>query len=111
MINDFENIYSILLRKYKSQGWWPVYSNEKGSCEYGIGAPRDDNDIFEIVIGAILTQNVAWKNVEKALGSLKKNNILAPLKLHKTRDQIIASYIRPAGYYNQKTTKIKNFLM
>ena len=109
-MNEVEEIYSILGKVHKRQGWWPVFSDKKGVSEYNVGAPRDDNDRFEIIIGAILTQNVAWINVEKALGALKKNKILTPRKLYKTEDQIIASCIRPAGYYNQKTIKIKNFL-
>jgi len=109
-MNEAEKIYSMLAGTYRKQGWWPIYSKEKDSSEYGLGAPRDDADRFEIIIGAILTQNVAWINVEKALGALKKNKILSPRKLHKTDDQLIASCIRPAGYYNQKTIKIKNFL-
>jgi len=109
-MSEVEEIYSILNKTYKKQGWWPIFSNEKGSSEYNVGAPRDDNDRFEIIIGAILTQNVAWKNVEKALGALKKIKILSPRKLHKAEDKIIASCIKPAGYYNQKTIKIKNFL-
>ncbi len=109
-MNEVEEIYSILKKTYKKQGWWPIFSDQKGSSEYNVGAPRDDSDRFEIVIGAVLTQNVAWKNVEKALGALKKNGILSPRKLHRADDKIIASCIRPAGYYNQKTIKIKNFL-
>lgn len=109
-INQLNRIYSIMARTYGKQGWWPIYSPAKGSSEYGLNAPGDDNDIFEIIIGAILTQNVAWVNVEKALCALKKNRLLSPKKLHKTDDSLIASCIRPAGYYNQKTIKIKNFL-
>jgi len=109
-MNELEKIYSLLAGTYKKQGWWPVYSSEKKASEYGVGAPRDDQDRFEIVIGAILTQNVAWKNVEKALGALKKSKIFSPRKLHKADDEFIAACIRPAGYYNQKTIKIKNFL-
>jgi endonuclease-3 related protein len=109
-MNEVEQVYSILYGTYKKQGWWPVFSDEKGACEYGIGAPRDDNDRFEIVIGSILTQNVAWINVEKALGALREKKILSPRKLHKAEDELIASSIRPTGYFNQKTIKIKNFL-
>jgi len=109
-MNEVEKIYSILAGAYKRQGWWPIFSKEYGLSEYGVGAPRNDDDRFEIVIGAILTQNVAWKNVEKAIGALKKNKILTPRKLHKAEDELIASCIKPTGYFNQKTIKIKNFL-
>ena len=109
-MNEVDQIYTLLLKAYGKQGWWPVYDSKKKSSEYGAGAPRDNNDRFEIIIGAILTQNVAWKNVEKALGALKGNGILTPRKLHKSDNELIAPLIRPAGYYNQKTIKIKNFL-
>jgi len=109
-MNKVEEIYSIMAASYGKQGWWPVFSKVTGRSEYGTGAPKDDDERFEIVIGAILTQNVAWKNVEKGLESLKRNKILSPRKLHKAENEIIASCIRPTGYFNQKTIKIKNFL-
>ena len=109
-MNKIEEIYSTLLKNYKKQGWWPILNSGTGKCEYGINAPRNDEDIFEIIIGSILTQNVAWTNVETALASLKKKKLLSPKKLHKTENSIIASCIRSSGYYNQKAIKIKNFL-
>jgi len=109
-MSELEKIYFILRKTYGRQGWWPVFSSEKMACEYGVGAPRDDADRFEIVIGAILTQNIAWKNVEKAIGALKVKKILSPRKLQKTENEFIALCIKPAGYFNQKTIKIKNFL-
>jgi endonuclease-3 related protein len=109
-MNKVEEIYYTLLKIYKKQGWWPIFNAERGISEYGVNAPRSEADIFEIIIGAILTQNVAWKNVETALENLKKKRLLFPQKLHKTEDNIIASCIRASGYYNQKTKKIKNFL-
>jgi len=110
MMNKVEEIYSILAAAYGKQGWWPIFSTAAGQSEYGTGAPKDDKDRFEIVIGAILTQNVAWKNVEKGLESLKRNKIFTPRKLHKADSELIAQCIRPTGYFNQKTIKIKNFL-
>ncbi|MCL1833208.1 MAG: hypothetical protein FWG49_01775 [Leptospirales bacterium] len=109
-MNKVEEIYYTLLKIYKKQGWWPIFNAERGISEYGVNAPRNEADVFEIIIGAILTQNVAWKNVETALENLKKKRLLFPQKLHKTEDSIIASCIRASGYYNQKTKKIKNFL-
>jgi endonuclease III related protein len=105
-----DDIYSILLKSYKKQGWWPVYETAASASRYASGAPRNDSEKFEIIIGAILTQNIAWKNVEKALGALIVKKLMSPEILHRTKDQTIASCIRPAGYFNQKTRKIKNFL-
>jgi endonuclease-3 related protein len=110
MIPGTGEIYSALLKSYGKQGWWPVYDTGTSASRYGTGSPVNDSERFEIVIGAILTQNIAWKNVEKALGSLIKKGILSPVKLHRAKDPLIAECIRPAGYFNQKTKKIKNFL-
>lgn len=109
-MSEAEAIYRNLRKRYGRQGWWPVYNNEKDCCEYGVNAPRNDSDRFEIAIGAILTQNIAWVNVEKALGVLKKKRLLDPGRLHRADNQLIAECIRSTGYYNQKTIKIKNFL-
>jgi len=65
---------------------------------------------FEITVGAILTQNTNWKNVEIAIGRLKKAGLLDPLKLHGTEDSIVAGLIRSSGYYNLKTKRLKAFL-
>jgi len=110
MIPGTGEIYSILLKTYGKQGWWPVYNAGTSACMYGTGAPVNDSGRFEIIIGAILTQNIAWKNVEKALGALINKEILSPSRLHRTKDNMIAECIRPAGYFNQKTKKIRNFL-
>ena len=65
---------------------------------------------FEIVIGAILTQNTAWSNVEKAICNLKKNNLLMPETMADLTHDELAAIIRPSGYYNIKTKRIKSFL-
>lgn len=88
-------IYQIFLSLSKALGpqhWWPAESP------------------FEVIIGGILTQNTAWVNVEKALANLKKAGIFSPQALCQTDLQALSLLIRPAGYYNQKAKKIKNFL-
>ncbi len=87
-----EKIYRILFDRYGKQHWWPVESRE------------------ETIIGAILTQNTNWKNVEKALVNLRKNNLLDFRRLHSINEKELASLIRSSGYYNQKSKKIKNFV-
>ena len=89
---SLNRIYRIFLSHYGKQGWWP-----------------GDTD-FEISIGAILTQNVSWKNVESAIKNLNKNNLLSPESLHSKDIEEIAPLIRSTGYFNQKAKKIKNFL-
>ena len=74
------------------QHWWPGQTQ------------------FEIITGAILTQNTNWANVEKAIANLKSANCLTPEKLHLLDVSQLAEYIRPAGYYNIKTKRLKNFI-
>ncbi|MCU0820979.1 MAG: endonuclease III domain-containing protein [Spirochaetes bacterium] len=89
---SLNKIYRALLKTYGPQYWWP------------------GDTPFEISIGAILTQNVSWKNVETAIGNLKAEKLITPKTLYGAPDKKIAPLIRPTGYYNQKTKKIKNFL-
>ncbi len=66
--------------------------------------------ILEICIGAILTQNTNWQNVEKAISNLKKEKLLDANALYNLSTDTLAFLIKPAGYYNIKTKRIKNFL-
>lgn len=65
---------------------------------------------FEVIIGAILTQNTNWKNVEKAIINLKSAKLLTPQKLNKIDVITLAEYIKPAGYFNVKAKRIKKFI-
>ena len=89
---SLDRVYRLLLEAYGPQEWWP------------------GDTAFEVAIGAILTQNVSWKNVETAIRSLKEHGLLSPRALHQAPAGEIAPLIRPTGYYNQKVKKIKNFL-
>ena len=93
MIISINNIYKKLLQEYSAQNWWPTISN---------------NQKFEIVIGAILTQNTSWKNVEKAILNLKKHNLISPKAIIKTPKTKLAELIRSSGYYNQKAERLKS---
>jgi endonuclease-3 related protein len=64
---------------------------------------------LEVMVGAILTQNTAWSNVEKALDRLKKEGALAVPVLYRTPEQQLAEWIRPAGYFRVKARRLKNF--
>lgn len=81
-----------MLRAYGPQGWWP-------------GETRT-----EIVVGAILTQNTNWRNVEKALARLKAEGLLNWAALREVAPARLAECIRPAGYFNIKTRRLKNFV-
>ncbi len=87
-------IYQILLNHFGKQKWWP--------CRTG--------DRFEIIVGAILTQNTNWKNVDKALDNLIKNKMLSKNKIKKIPISRLSALIKPAGYYNQKAKKLKAFV-
>ncbi len=85
-------IYNKLYDFYGPQGWWPGRSR------------------FEIIVGAILTQNTAWSNVEKAIKNLRAGKFLSsPSRLHRMDTKKLARLIRPAGYYNVKSRHLKNF--
>ncbi len=110
MINETRRIYKTLLRRYGAQGWWPVLNVKTGLSVYRGTSSLNSRVMFEICIGAILTQNVAWKNVEKSLYQLKKSGLLSPGNLESAENNTIAGLIKSSGYYNQKAIKIKNFL-
>ncbi|MFA5107072.1 MAG: hypothetical protein WC497_01950 [Patescibacteria group bacterium] len=65
--------------------------------------------MFEIAVGAILTQNTAWKNVERALAQLKQRRLLSPPAIIKADAKRLARAIKPSGYFFQKTKKLKVF--
>ncbi len=109
-MNLIRSVYKRLLAFHGPQGWWPIVNASTLRGEYHLGAPRDEKDFFEISIGAILTQNIAWKNVDTALAALKKKGLLDPRSMQRVRHQTLGNLIRPTGYYNQKAKKIKNFL-
>jgi len=84
-------IYKTLRAKYGHLKWWP-------------GDTR-----FEIILGAILTQNTSWTNVEKAITVLKKRGVLKVEAIHHLPEGELAGLIRSAGYFNIKANRIKNF--
>ncbi|MCX7816455.1 MAG: endonuclease III domain-containing protein [Syntrophales bacterium] len=65
---------------------------------------------IEIIVGAILTQNTAWSNVEKAITNLKKHEVLFPQSLLDISLERLKNLIRPAGFYNVKAIRLKNFV-
>ena len=119
MMMQLEEIYRILLSNYGPQGWWPL-TNLKGSNPTKTGSirgyhpgeysfPHDDAQRFEICVGAILTQNTSWPNVEKALISLCLAGALNSQNIIQMREDKLAALIRPAGYFNQKSRKLRIF--
>jgi len=103
-------LYSKLFSLYGAQGWWPVRSEVEGRGYHPnkFGLPATKKGKFEVCMGAILTQNTSWLQVEKALNNLFAAKINTPEKILKTNSETIANLIAPAGYRNQKTIYLKN---
>ncbi|MFA5333962.1 MAG: endonuclease III domain-containing protein [Candidatus Nanoarchaeia archaeon] len=112
------SIYNELLKKYGYQGWWPII-NYKGVNPTKTGSikgyhPKDyaflknDSQRFQICIGAILTQNTNWINVEKSLNNLFENNLLSPKKIIDNAEKV-KGLIKPSGYFNLKSKYLANF--
>ncbi|MDD5254531.1 MAG: endonuclease III domain-containing protein [Candidatus Omnitrophica bacterium] len=85
-------IYRRLFACFGPQHWWPAETP------------------FEVIVGAILTQNTSWRNVEQAIRRLKKERLLNPGALRRLPVRRLAALIRPAGYYNLKARRLKAFL-
>ncbi|RII29470.1 MAG: endonuclease [Geobacter sp.] len=86
------DIFERLLAHYGPLSWWPAETP------------------FEVCVGAILTQNTAWTNVEKAVRALKQANVLDPAGLRDIGQERLAQLIRPAGYFNVKSQRLKDFI-
>ncbi len=92
MSSQLKSIYQKLYFAFGPQHWWPGESP------------------FEVMVGAILTQNTNWTNVEKAIRNLRRNSLLTAYSLHSLSHKRLANLIKPAGYYNIKAKRLKNFL-
>ncbi|MBI5228700.1 hypothetical protein HY991_01220 [Candidatus Micrarchaeota archaeon] len=82
-------VYETLLRKSGRQNWWPARTP------------------FEVVVGAILTQQTTWRNVEKAIGNLEEGGLLSMKRLAEAKYEEVERCVRPAGYYKQKAKRIR----
>ncbi|MCE5311930.1 MAG: hypothetical protein LLF86_02120 [Nitrospiraceae bacterium] len=89
---SLKKIYAILHKKFGPQHWWP------------------GDTPFEITVGAILTQNTNWSNVEKAIFNLKKVKALNAAAMSRLAHEQLAALIRPAGYFNVKAKRLRSFL-
>jgi len=92
MKQQIKLMYKKLFSHFGPQYWWPA------------------DTPFEVMLGAILTQNTSWANVEKAIKNLKKNKLISAARLYKLSPRRLASLIRSTGYYNIKTKRLKDFL-
>ncbi|MDD5558546.1 endonuclease III domain-containing protein [Candidatus Methylomirabilis sp.] len=85
------SLYRHLFRHFGPQRWWPARSR------------------FEVIVGAILTQNTAWTNVEKAIAAIRIARLLNPRGIDAAPQESLARLIRSAGYYNMKAGRLKQF--
>ncbi|MFC1741455.1 endonuclease III domain-containing protein [Nanoarchaeota archaeon] len=105
-MNKIARIYEILLAEYGEQGWWPLTPRGSTRTEHHSGRPKSDVHRFEIMLGAILTQNTAWTNVEKALEQLQVAGLVDMKKMRRARQPKVAGLVRSAGYFNQKSERL-----
>ena len=111
-------IFERLLDTYFCQGWWPVtdYEGEnptktgstKGYHPGDYSFPRDSMERFEIIIGAVLTQNTSWPQVEQSLINLKELTDLTPFHVLDLDEDDFKQAIKPSGYFNQKYNYLRN---
>ena len=88
---SLQQIFDDLLAAYGPQHWWP------GDTPFGV------------MVGAVLTQNTAWGNVEKAIANLKKNDALSAEAIVGCEHDRLAAWLKPSGYFNIKATRLQNF--
>src|SRR5579872_7370612 len=84
--------YETLYDAWGPQHWWPARTR------------------FEVIVGAFLTQNTSWKNVELALRNLRRAGILHAAGIRQTPIVELEQLIRPSGYFRQKAARLKNFV-
>lgn len=90
--NSLPLYYQTLFDRLGPQNWWPARTP------------------FEVIVGAILTQNTSWSNVERAISNLRRERLLTPRALQRVPFLRLASLIRSSGYFRQKTKKLKAFV-
>ncbi len=91
-VSPLRQAYRLMHRAHGHLNWWPADSP------------------FEICVGAILTQNTSWKNVELAIANLKKARALSLKKIYNLTHDELAQLIRSAGYFNIKAKRLRNFV-
>ena len=96
-------VYDYLYRLHGPQGWWPLQNLASPYHPGDYTYPHTAAERWEIALGAVLTQNTAWTNVEKALQNLKQAQLNTRQAIHQANPAILATALKPAGYFRQKT--------
>lgn len=89
MSNRIQEIHNRLFDHFGPQRWWPGETP------------------FEVMLGAVLTQNTSWRNVDMVIGALRREGLLSLEALEALPTEVLAEKIRPSGYYNQKAKRLK----
>jgi len=92
MTTTLDEVFTRLLDAYGPQHWWPGETP------------------FEVMVGAVLVQNTAWKNVERAIDNLRRRELLSPRALYNVPLGELEELVRPAGYYRIKARRLRNLL-
>jgi endonuclease-3 related protein len=90
-VSKFFDIYQALFSHHGEQHWWP------------------GDSAFEIMVGAVLTQNTSWSNVEKALTNLKDADVLSAEAIARASPKRLANWLRPSGYFNVKARRLQSY--
>ena len=89
---EIRNYYAALYGTWGAQHWWPAETQ------------------FEVIVGAYLTQNTAWVNVERALANLRRADLLSVDGIRRVKLSTLQRLIRPSGYFRQKAARLKIFV-
>lgn len=87
----YKRVFNRLLKQHGPQHWWPAETP------------------FEVMVGAVLTQNTAWTNVERAITNLKDHNSLSAQAILAAPPAKLAGMLKPSGYFNIKAKRLRNF--
>jgi len=90
--NEVRQYYRALYRSWRAQHWWPADTS------------------FEVIVGAYLTQNTSWTNVERALANLRAAGVLSVKGIREIPLARLERFIRPSGYFRQKARRLKIFV-
>lgn len=107
-MNKILKVYKILFKEFGPQNWWPTTPKNKSRPEYRRKSNLSEKEKWEIVTGAILTQNTSWKNVESAIINLNKAGFFD--NVFSFNLQKIERLVKPSGFYRQKARYLKNFI-
>lgn len=113
LLND---LYERLYRNFGPQGWWPLSSmagalgfDDRGYHRGDYSYPKTSAQRFEVITGAILTQNTSWRNVEKALDNLRGAGLLDLEAVLRSNSRVLEACLKPVGYFRVKAQRLRTF--